>query len=473
MTRNSNSLKNENPGSFAAGRRLFRARLLTPVSVPSRPLEDSWRLYEDGGLLVNGRGRIEGAGEYHKIAADSPGVPTVNLSNRTIVPGFIDAHVHLPQYPVAGLYGRDMLDWLRTYIFPAAARFTPAVADRLSPVFFGRLLANGITTVTVYSSSCAASTDKVFEWAHEKHIRAIIGNVMMDRNVPPDVADKSFKLAIDDSEQLCDKWHQRHAGKLLYYAFTPRFAPSCSWELMRAVGRLSGELEKVGVYLQTHLSESLSEVAWVRELFPEARDYTEVYERAGLLGPRPLLAHAIHINERERNVILDAHASLVHCPTSNLCLQSGLMPVSELLQKEQKIALGSDVAGGPTLCPFSVVRAAIYVHNARRFLFADLNGIEVTPATVLYLLTLGGACALGLDALTDSLESGKDADFVVLDVSAFEELPSSSWSDRFGDLLSRFVFLGDGRMVEQTYIQGRCCYERQAEVSDSSAMQRR
>ena len=447
--------------SGALGPRLFRAKLLTPQSVPpSSSWEDSWRLYEDGALLVDANGKIKEVGHYDRIAGNDPQVPTVNLSTKIIAPGFIDAHVHLPQYQAAGLYGKELLDWLETYIFPAERRFTPAAADSLCPVFFDRLLANGVTTAAIYSSSSAASTDRVFEWAREKHLRAIIGKVMMDRNVPLDLADSSASVAFDESEELCRKWHQKDADQLLYYAFTPRFAPSCSWQLMKNVGRLSRHLQESGVYVQTHLSENQNEVAWVKELFPEAQDYTDVYEKTGLLGPKTLLAHAIYISARERNVLLDAQAALVHCPTSNLFLKSGLMPLSDLLHMKQKVALGSDVAGGPTLCPFSVMQSAIYVHNSRRFLTAEADS-DLTPATVFYLATLGGARALGLDTITGSLEPGKHADFIVLDVSSFQDLPSDSGLGELERLLSRLVFLGDDRIVDQTYVQGRLCYKRQ------------
>jgi len=447
--------------SDSAARQLFRARLLTPQNAPASSYPpDSWRLYEDGGLLVDEYGRIRAVGEYRQIADSNPGVRMENLSARIIVPGFIDAHVHLPQYPAAGLYGRELLDWLDTYIFPAERRFTSAAADSLCPVFFDRLLANGVTTAAIYSSSSAASTDKVFEWAHEKHIRAIIGKVMMDRNVPADLTDSSSKSSIAESEKLCRKWHQAHSDKLLYYAFTPRFAPSCSWELMRALGDHCRDAEKSRVYIQTHLSENQSEIALVKKLFPDAQDYTDVYEKAGLLGPRTLLAHAIYINARERNALLNAQACLVHCPTSNLFLRSGLMPLAELMQANHRLALGSDVAGGPTLSPFSVMRSAIYVHNSRQF-SAGKTDADVNPAAVLYLATLGGAKALGLDAITGSLEQGKDADFVVLDLSSFPDLPSDSQMGDLEKLLSRLVFLGDDRMVERTYVRGRVCYDRE------------
>lgn len=434
--------------------RLFRATILTSEAI-SDSIETRWTLRGGRALVVDEKGKIVKVGDYTLLANEYPEAETTDLSGKLIVPGFVDAHVHLPQYPAIGLYGAGLLDWLNAYVFPAERDFTPEAADTLAPIFFDRLLANGVTTAAIYSSVGSDSTWKIFEWAEKKGLRAIIGKVMMDRNAP-DYLLEDTRSSLVASQELCDHWHGRDGGRLLY-AYTPRFAPSCSRELMEAVSGLARER---GAYVQTHLSENSDEIEWVRQLFPESRNYTDVYARAGLLGPKTLLAHAIHIDQEEQRTLLAAEACLVHCPTSNLFLKSGLMPLAELVEMGQKVGLGSDVGGGPTLSPFSIMQAAIYVHNARRLLLGN-GGFDVTPGLVLYLATLGGARALGLGRTTGSLEPGKDADFVVLDVSS----PDRAWPDRgegeLGELLSRLVFLSDDRNVEQTYVRGRLCYERQ------------
>ncbi len=442
--------------SAEMSQKLFRAKLLTPEGT-GRPAPGSgfWRLYDDGALVIDTNGRIVSVGDYADLAREHSEAEKIDLSDKFIVPGFIDAHVHLPQYPAIGLYGRELLDWLNAYIFPAEKEFTPKVADSLSPIFFDRLLAYGVTTAAIYTSVRADSTWKVFEWAERKGIRAIIGKVMMDRNVP-DYLREDTRTSIAESDQLCKAWHGQDDDRLLY-AFTPRFAPSCSQELLDKVGALARER---GAYVQTHLSENSGEIKWVKQLFPESRNYTDVYARAGLLGPKTLLAHAIHIDQDEQRALLAAEACLVHCPTSNLFLKSGLMHLAELLQMRHRVGLGSDVAGGPTLSPFSLMQAAIYVHNARCLPLAN-SGFDVTPGLVLYLATLGGARALGLGRTTGSLEPGKDADFVVLDLSSFDQSLANRGEGEVDKLLSRLVFLSDDRNVEQTYVRGRLCYERQ------------
>lgn len=438
------------------GSRLLRAGLLTPLAGAPPPWRgDCWRLYRDGALLIDGQGRIKDVGEYRRLADEHREVATTDLSSRLIVPGFVDAHTHLPQYPAIGLYGKRLLDWLNSYIFPAEGKFTPAEADRLCPIFFDRLLANGVVTAAIYSSVRLDSTWKIFEWAEAKGIRAIIGKAMMDRNSPDYLLEETGD-SIAGSRELCERWHGRDGGRLLY-AYTPRFAGSCSRELMAAAGALAREHD---AYVQTHLSENLEAIKWVRGLFPEARNYTEIYARAGLLGRKTLLAHAIHIDRDEQALLAQADTALVHCPTSNLFLRSGLMRLADLLSAGYRLALGSDVAGGPTLSPFSVMRASIHVHNARRLLLED-TPCEVTPAVALYLATLGGATALGLDAVTGSLEAGKDADFVVLDATALGAAAADSAAD-LDRLLSRLVFVADDRIVERTYVRGRLCYERPA-----------
>jgi len=178
------------------------------------------------------------------------------------------------------------------------------------------------------------------------------------------------------------------------------------------------------------------------------------------LGPKTILAHAIHVTPDERRLLADTQSCLSHCPTSNLFLKSGLMPLRELLDMGLRIGLGSDVGGGPTLSPFEVMRSAIYTHTARRFL-PDFGGRDISPATAFYMATLGGAQALRLDDKIGSLVRGKEADFIVVNPQRLSPLPSEKEPEILPDtLLSRLIFRGDDRIVEQTYVQGALCYDR-------------
>ncbi|NJD69439.1 MAG: guanine deaminase [Candidatus Methylomirabilota bacterium] len=431
--------------------RLFRGCIVNPMA------EDRYAVHTDGGLVVDGGGCILGVGEYRALQDHYPHAVLVDRSGRLILPGFIDTHTHLPQYAAVALYGKDLLEWLNAYIFPCESRFTAETADILCPIFFRSLLAHGVTTAAVYCSIQKAGVDMAFRWAEQTGIRAIIGKVMMDRNAPDYLLENTSE-SLQAGEELCRRWHGAADGRLLY-AFTPRFAPMCSRALMKGVSDLAG---RYGAYIQTHLAESPAEVQWVRELFPEAYSYTDVYLRSGLLGPKTLLAHAIYVGRDERRLLAQTQSRLAHCPTSNLFLKSGLMPLRELLDMGLHIGLGSDAGGGPTLAPFEIMRTTIYTHTARRF-FPGSGGGEIFPSTVLYMATLGGARALGLDDKIGSLAHGKEADFIVVNPQRLSPLASETGLNIAPDtLLSRMIFRGDDRIVEQAYVRGALCYDRRS-----------
>lgn len=429
--------------------RLFRGHILNPAA------EDRYTLHADGGMIIDEGGIILEVGDYHAVTDRYPSATLIDCSDRLILPGFIDTHTHLPQYRAVALYGQELLEWLKAYIFPAEGAFTPEAADTLCPLFFRSLLSYGVTTAAIYCSVRKDSTHVAFEWAEKTGIRAIIGKVMMDQNSPDFLLENTAE-SLQASEDVCRRWHGAASGRLLY-AFTPRFAPTCSRALMRGVSDLASQY---GAYVQTHLAENPAELQWVRELFPETRNYTEVYFRAGLLGSKTVLAHAIHVSSDERRLLAETGTCLSHCPTSNLFLGSGLMPLRELMDIGLRIGLGSDVGGGPTLSPFEVMRSAIYVHTARRFL-PDFGGGEISPPTTFHMATLGGARALGLDDKIGSLVRGKEADFIVVNPQRLSPLPTEKGMDISPEtLVSRMIFLGDDRIVEQTYVRGVLCYDR-------------
>jgi guanine deaminase len=406
--------------------------------------------------VLNGNGVIAEVGHYRDLRRRHRDARLIDVSERLIVPGFIDTHVHLPQYGAMGLCGKELLEWLKAYIFPIERMFTPEAANTLCPIFFRHLLAHGVTTAAIYCSVQKDSTDVAFEWAHKIGIRAVIGKVMMDRNSPKFLLERT-KRSVRESEELCRKWHGADNGRLMY-AFSPRFAPACSVGLMEAAASLANDS---GAYIQTHLSENADEVAWVKKLFPKAANYTDVYLKANLLRPNGIFAHAIHLSASERIVIKESGAALAHCPTSNLFLRSGLMALRELMDMGVPVGLGSDVAGGPTLSPFEVMRTAVYVHNARRGLSNFPSG-DFLPSAAFYLATLGGARALRLDHRIGSLEAGKEADFVIVDPGKLNPLDQQRAQIEPDTLLSRLIFLGDDRVVEKAYVRGKLCHERSA-----------
>ena len=426
----------------------IRARILTPLSAGGTRFE------RDGLLEVDAAGHIAHAGPWPGAdRASELGTPVVDLRPWLLLPGMVDLHAHLPQLPNAGLgAGLDLLTWLGRYIFPLEREFDEAAAEALAPQVFRAFAAAGTTTAVVYGAVYEPSLDVTFRAAEVHGIRAVIGKVMMDRLsydetlAPADVLETSLRQSAD----LCARWHGRDGGRLRY-AFTPRFAVSCSAEMLRESARLA---EGTGAYWQTHLSEDWGELAEVARLFPEARDYLDVYDRAGALGPRAILAHAIHLSDREVARLAESGARVAHCPASNLFLASGTMPLARYRAAGIPVGLGSDVAGGPELSIFANMRAGAYVQSGLRVLEGSGAPAPLGPLDWLRLGTLEGARALGLGAVTGSLEAGKEADLIAVDASFTDPLPGAE-VDEPEELMSRLVFRPHPSMVRGAWVRGR------------------
>jgi guanine deaminase len=370
------------------------------------------------------------------------------------MPGLVDLHAHLPQLPNAGVgAGLDLLTWLERYIFPLERNFDVPTAELIAPAAFRAFARGGTTTVVAYGALWADSLDACFRAAEAHGIRAVIGKVMMDRLSYDTDRDPTevLELSLRQSSDLCATWHGRDDGRLLY-AFTPRFAVSCSAEMLRASAQAARE---AGAYWQTHLSEDREEIAEVKRLFPDAVDYTDVYDRADGLTPRAILAHAIHLSDREVARVAESGAVVAHCPSSNLFLASGAMPLARYLAAGIRIGLGSDVAAGPDVPLFSVMRAGAYTQNALRA--AGLSDAPpLSPADWLRLGTLGGAEALGLQDSIGSVEVGKEADLIVLDPSVTLPVEGAGAHDGGPDeMLSRLIFRAHPSMVRGAWVRGR------------------
>jgi guanine deaminase len=343
---------------------------------------------------------------------------------------------------------------LERYIFPLERDFDEAAAERLAPAAFRAFARAGTTTVVAYGAIWEPSLDACFRAAEAHGIRAVIGKVMMDRlsydtNLE---AHEVLELSLRQSSDLCERWHGRDDGRLRY-AFTPRFAVSCSAEMLRESAHLAAT---TGAYWQTHLAEDRAEIEEVRGLFPEALDYTDVYERAGGLTPRAILGHAIHLSDREIGRLVETGAVVAHCPASNLFLASGAMPLARYLSAGMRVGLGSDVAAGPDVSMFGIMRAGAYTQNAMHGmgLIADE---ALPPATWLQLGTLGGAEALGLGDSIGSVEEGKEADLIVVDPSTTMPLPDlgASVDDGPDEILSRLIYRSHPDMVRGAWVRGR------------------
>jgi len=422
-----------------------RARLLTPL--------DAGGTYHqpDGLLHVDEAGRLDFLGAAHDLPDEA--ASAIDLRPWVVLPGMVDTHAHLPQLPNAGLgFALDLLTWLDRLTFPTERSWSdPAVAEALAPSIFAAFAAAGTTTVLGYGVVYEAAMEACFRAAETHGIRAILGKVMMDRETydptiePSTILDRSLRETAD----LISRWHGADGGRL-GYAVTPRFAVSCSPEMLRESAALA---RSTGTWWQTHVSEDALEIAEVGRLFPDATDYVDVYDRAGGLGPRTVLAHAIHLSDRELGRLVETATAVSHCPASNLFIGAGVMPLARYQVAGLSVALGSDVSGGPEASIFSVMRAGAYAQMALRTLTGD-DRLVLGPLDWLRLGSLAGARALGLDDRIGSLEAGKEADLIAIDPS-FVASVSDHADDDPEDLMSRLIFRAHPDMVRAAWVRGR------------------
>jgi len=433
--------------------KVFRARIFTPIGDPfeagAEP-EQTYRSFDDGYLAIDAGGRIAGVGPWNERSPSLRDAELIELgSDFLLSPGFFDTHLHAPQLEMIGSYGGHLLEWLNRYTFPTEAKFSdPEHARCIAKAFFDELLRNGTLCALVFSTIHREATDIFFEEAERRGFRGIIGKTMMDRNAP-DYLLESVRDSYADSRALLEKWHGRG---LLRYAITPRFAPTSTPELLEAAGALKREFGDA--YVHTHISENRNEVTWVQQLFPDA-EYADVYDRYGLLDRKSVLAHGVHLTEEELSLLSERGSRIVHCPNSNLFLGSGLFPLHRVLSAGVVVGLGSDIGAGTTPSMFNAMADAYKVQQ--------VQNVSLSPFHLWFLATLGGARTLSLDSETGSLEAGKSADFLILDLHATPLI--SMRSDRASgieDLLAGLIFMGDDRVVHDAYISGTLVHSRES-----------
>ena len=405
-------------------RRIFKGLVINPVA------PDRVDYYDPGYLVIEGEKIV-------RITADDPrwefpDAKFRDFNEKIILPGFVDTHVHLPQFAMMGVGEGELLTWLNTYTYPEEARFAdPAYAEEISATFFDQLVANGTTTAAIYCSIHEPATDIAFVAARAKGVRAFIGKVMMDRNSPPGLMEDTER-SIHASVRLFEKWDNTDGGRLRC-VFTPRFAASCSISLMHRVGQIARE---TGAFVQSHLAENVNEVRWIRDLFPDKPSYAGVYDDAGLLGARTIMAHCIHLSAEEINLLAKREVKIAFCPYSNQTLRSGTMPYRKLQDAGLMISLGTDIAGGPSLSMFEQMREAI-------------RATAMTPTEALYLATLAGARSLGISDHIGNFAAGKDADFIVVDVKPRRKAEEA---------LSTLCLESDKKCVVEVYVRGNLMY---------------
>jgi guanine deaminase len=414
------------------------------------------RAHPNGALIID-KGKIVQIGDYDDLRL-LHSIRWIDRIGSAIFPGLIDLHTHLPQYSVVARGQSELLPWLRQHVFPVEREFTGPKARAEAPQFFREVARNGTTTVMAYAAIYEDSCEVGFEAASQSGIRAIFGKMMMDIGSYGQIQPKKIlSISLLESERLCRKWHRAEEGRL-EYAFSPRFAVTCSEKLMRGAAELAARFQ---AYLQTHLAENREELEKVHHLYMNARDYTHVYEKSGLLTPRTILGHCVHLNPREIAAIAAAQSSVAHCPSSNLFLGSGLMKLDQLLKAGINVGLGSDVAGGPELNMWQVMRAAIEVQKARSSYEPNLRPLR--PSEAFYLATTGGARALGKAKIIGTLDIGKEADLTIVDLSSLLPYPNPNALAELTpeDVVALCIYRGGPHANLETYVRGRSIYQAQ------------
>lgn len=421
-------------------RTILRGRVLSFHRAPEA-LDDaaSYLYLEDGAVSIED-GKVVAVGDF--AAAKRQGAEVIDHRPHLILPGFIDLHVHYVQSQMMAAYAGSLLEWLNTYTFIEEQKFSQqGHADAVAVDFYDALIRHGTTTAVAYCSSHPRSVDAFFAEAQRRNMLMIGGKVMMDRNAPEGLCDTA-QSSYDDSKALLEKWHGVGRG---LYAISPRFAITSTPAQLEAAQALVAEHKQA--YVQTHLSENDAEISYSMELYPGSADYTGIYEDFGLLGPRTLLGHCIHLNHRETGVLADTGAVAVFCPTSNLFLGSGLFDRERLIKHGVRTGIATDIGGGTSVSMLRTLDEGYKV--------LQLRGQRLNPFASFHMATRGNAQALGLEESIGSIAPGCAADLIVLDAYA---TPTMRMRQATVSSLAEELFLlqtlGDDRSVVEVYVAG-------------------
>ena len=407
----------------------------------TRPWDEVARHSARGAVLIDA-GRIVATGEADPLRAAHPRAEVTDYGDALITAGFVDAHMHYPQTAMIASWGKQLIDWLNTYTFPEEMRFAdPAYARDIAARTCDLALAHGTTTLTSFCTIHPGSVDAFFEAAAARGMAVVAGKTCMDRNAPEGLRDDA-KSAYDDSKALLRKWHGQGRAS---YAITPRFSPTSTPDQLAALGALWAEYPDC--LMQTHLSEQLPEIEWVKGLFPQARDYLDTYEKFGLLGARGLYGHAIHLEPREVDRLREVDGSLIHCPTSNTFIGSGLFDLMGLASAGMRVGLATDTGGGSS---FSMLRTM-----AAAYEIAQLRGTAVHPAQLMWLATEGSARALHMAGEIGHLGAGAAADITVLDLGSTPAIKQrTDRAETLWDAVFPTIMMGDDRAVRAVWVAG-------------------
>ncbi len=436
-------------------RQVHRGSLL---HFPKRTIDPAknYQYFNDGVLVIQ-EGKITHVGEaetFFKLPENQQllNYGGVDLHKGLIIPGMIDGHVHLPQIEMIASYGKQLLDWLNEYTFPTEKKFAEVeYCYRQSRFFLEQLLSHGTTTASVFATVHPHSVDAFFVAAEELDARMICGKVMMDRNCP-DYLQDTPESAYHDSKVLIERWHGN--GRAMY-AITPRFAPTSSPEQLKKAGQLAEE--HPDTFIQTHLSENLSEIEWIKSLYPKHKDYLDIYQSFGLARDRSLFGHCLHLQDREYKALAESGSTITFCPSSNLFLGSGLFDYQKAKDHNIPISIASDIGAGTSL--------SLFANQSDAYKICQLQGISLDPFESLYRCTQGAADAMGISHLVGNLNPGTEADFIELDIKASPILHQRLVRcNNLSEQLFAISMLSDERVIAATYLNGKLVYKKGSKI---------
>lgn len=409
-------------------------------TIAHTPTKEKFEIFEDSYIIVE-NGKVVDIQE--ELEGKYKGTEVEDYTGKLIIPGFVDIHLHATQYPNIGLgMDKELIPWLETYTFPEESKYEDIeYAEKVFKKFLNDLWRVGTLRSVVFSSIHKESAELLLDMFIESGLSAYVGKVNMDRNAP-DYLIQDKETSLKETEEILKKY----AGKseLVKPIVTPRFAPSCSDELLEILSELPSK-HKVAV--QSHLNENTSEIEWVKELFPDSKDYASVYDDFNLFGnTKTVMAHCIHNTNDEIDLMAEKGVYAAHCPFSNYNLSSGIMPVRKYLDRDAKVGLASDISGGDKLSIADVMVAAI---QASKMIWLDSDK-ELDPLTFpesFYLGTKGGGEFFGK---VGSFEKGYEFDALVIDDSEFTDLNDLT----VGERLEKYIYAGDDRNIQERYVSG-------------------
>lgn len=384
--------------------------LFTPGKDRYELMEDSYLTAEDG-IITH---------LYHKLPDSLKDIPVEEYPNCLIIPGFVDLHLHAPQWPNMGIgYDLQLLEWLKKYTFPLESTFSNIETARKHYESFMEDLKSSLTTrACIFATRHLPATRLLIDMLRESGIGAYVGKVNMDRNADLPLLEKTSDSIRETRQIILEMQRDRDSREdsMVHYILTPRFVPSTTPELMNALGQMADEFD---LPIQSHLDENPDEIEWVRQLHPDALNFADVYDQFNLLKPqKTIMAHCIYMRDDEIRLLKEKQVFIAHCPASNCNVASGIMPLRKYLDLDLLIGIGSDISGGNTLDMRSHIRLATQVSRLYFSMNPDYKPVSTREA--FWLATKSGGRFFGK---VGSFEKGYELDALIIDDGYTKGLP--------------------------------------------------